>query len=465
MKKNILFLYTFIVSCFLHTSCNKEDKFLSAKPNIALLVPSKLEDYQLLLYRETLFNQANTPGLGTVTTDEYYVTPQWWASCPIFERNAYVFGKGYIYETTLNINDWNLPYQHIYYTNTVLESIEKLDIQPNEQAQFNQVKGQALFFRALAFYNLVQTFALPYDSATAAQNPGVPLKLTSDLNINAPRSSIQQSYDQILTDLTAAVSLLPTTTQFPTQPSKVAANALLARIYLSIRNYTKALQYADATLALKSNLTDYNTLAPTNTYLSVNYLEEDIFQSHMITRSMSGFAGGTMMDSILYSLYDNPNDLRKSVCYRINSGRIEWRGTYAKASASKYSGLATNEMYLIRAECRARAGNTSGAMSDLNTLLRTRWKKNGTISTYVDQSVSTSLDALQLILKERRKELVFRGLRWTDIRRLNQEAGFQTTLTRIFQGVTYTLPPGDPRFAMPIPEQEIQLTGIVQNQR
>jgi hypothetical protein len=122
-------------------------------------------------------------------------------------------------------------------------------------------------------------------------------------------------------------------------------------------------------------------------------------------------------------------------------------------------------MYLIRAECLARDGNITGAMADVNTLLRSRWKKNGTVSTYVDKTVSNSSAALALILRERRKELPFRGLRWTDIRRLNLEPGFQTTLSRTLNGVTYTLPPGDPRFAFSIPTVEIQLGGIQQNQR
>lgn len=463
MKKSVCF-YLLLFSFGMLSSCNKEDAFLDAKPNISLVVPSNLDDYQKLLYNEGVFNTAVDPAMGSITAEEYYVTPAFWAGRPILDRNLYVFGSGYVYESWPLFTDWELSYKQVYYSNIVLDGIDKLEITNDYQTQYKTVKGQALFFRARAFYNLVQTFALPFDSTNFSTMLGIPLRLTSDFNVVVQRSTIQQTYDRILGDLLVAVELLPVSTTYPTQPSKTAANALLARIYLAMRNYAKALQYSDITLSFKSDLIDYNTLSPTNTNLSATYLKEDIFQASLLSGIFT-FSGSTTVDTNLLKLYDDPNDLRRTVCYRTNGSNVEFRGTYGLGTSSKYSGLATDEMYLIRAECLARQGNVSGAMADVNTLLRTRWKKNGTSSTYVDKTASSTAVALSLILKERRKELPFRGLRWTDIRRLNLDPGFQTTLTRVMNGVTYILPPGDPRFAMPIPLTEIQLSGIQQNDR
>jgi hypothetical protein len=57
-----------------------------------------------------------------------------------------------------------------------------------------------------------------------------------------------------------------------------------------------------------------------------------------------------------------------------------------------------------------------------------------------------------------------RGLRWMDIKRLNKD-GAKITLTRNVEGNTYTLPPNDLRYALPIPEEVISLTGMPQNIR
>jgi hypothetical protein len=99
-------------------------------------------------------------------------------------------------------------------------------------------------------------------------------------------------------------------------------------------------------------------------------------------------------------------------------------------------------------------------MTDLNTLLRKRWKSG----TFADRTASSDADALNLILIERRKELVFRGLRWSDLRRLNLD-GANITLTRKISGINYTLSPNDSRWVFLIPAQEINQSGIPQNPR
>lgn len=121
---------------------------------------------------------------------------------------------------------------------------------------------------------------------------------------------------------------------------------------------------------------------------------------------------------------------------------------------------------MIRAECKARAEDVGGAMSDLNTLMRNRWDKN---VTYVPFVAVNALDALKQVLNERRKELVFRGLRFADLRRLNSDSRFATTLTRklTIGGLeqTYSLPPNDPRYTLLIPELVMQSTNMIQNPR
>src|SRR3546814_20049653 len=110
-------------------------------------------------------------------------------------------------------------------------------------------------------------------------------------------------------------------------------------------------------------------------------------------------------------------------------GTMYFRGSYHQSSVP-FSGLATDEVYLIRAECYARTGNVAAAMEDVNTLLEKRWKAG----TFFPFSAQTAEEALSFILKERRKELVLSSMRWSGLRRLNQDAGFSAILIRKLKG-------------------------------
>ncbi|HVK46647.1 MAG TPA: RagB/SusD family nutrient uptake outer membrane protein, partial [Pseudobacter sp.] len=163
------------------------------------------------------------------------------------------------------------------------------------------------------------------------------------------------------------------------------------------------------------------------------------------------------------------DDLRKQLYVKENmdvpvpSGTYRFVGNYegAVASSALFNGLAVDELYLVRAEAEARKGNTSAALKAINDLLVTRWEAG----TYTDMTATDANDALGKILPERRKELLMRGLRWTDLRRLNQETRFAETLTRTVAGATYTLPPNDARYTLLIPQEVITNSSLPQNVR
>jgi hypothetical protein len=99
-------------------------------------------------------------------------------------------------------------------------------------------------------------------------------------------------------------------------------------------------------------------------------------------------------------------------------------------------------------------------LQDVNILLVNRFK-TGTFQPY---SAASSQEALQLVIAERKKELVFRGLRFTDLRRLNKE-GAGIWLNRVVNGIVFQLPPNDLRYTLPIPNDAIAGSKIVQNPR
>lgn len=447
----------FFLTIFFLQSCSKK-KFLEAKPNSDIVVPTTLDEMQALLEYDNVMSE--TPVLGEVSSDNYYLNYTFWEGLNSTEKNSYTWQKE-IYNGEGSIGDWNLPYQQIFYANVVLEGLAKLDKNNNEQ-QWNKIKGSALFIRAYAFYNLAQIFSPAFGDNSANGNLGLPLRTTANINDIYKRATVKQTYDLILDDLTKAASLLPTNIEKNrNRPNKPAAFAMLARVYLSMRDYENARLYADSCLGLYNALIDYNSLSKLSPLPFQPDNAETLYQSKLLSTNivLRAYNRNSIIDSTLFNSYST-NDLRAdSIFYTINSsGYPNIKGSY-NGSVFLFSGLATDEVYLIRAECQAKSGFTTEALNDLNTLLIKRWDTG----TYVPYIASSAEEARTIILNERRKELAFRGLRWTDIRRLNIE-GANISLKRILNQ-EYHLPYNNNRFILPIPPDVIALSGIEQNPR
>ncbi len=443
MKIRSALLY--LVSLISMWGCKKA--FLDKLPSTALVVPSTLSDYQELLDNTAVMGW--TPVLGDISSDNFYLPYTFWQTIDTRERNAYVWASD-LYEGQGLVDDWDAPYQQVFYANIVLEGLSAIPVTTLNQMTWQQEQGSALFIRAYAFFNVAQLFAPPYNSSTAAADLGIPLRLHSDVTAPSIRASVAATYQQIIGDLQLARTLLPPTvpSQNLNRPSQPAALALLARVYLSIRNYDLAGRYADSALQLYDSLMDYNTLNAQSRFPFSRLNPETIYQSNILSYTQCLAAIGypsTIIDSTLYSSYST-QDLRRSLFYKLNtSGQPNLNGSYAQV-VWPFTGLATDELYLIRAECAARIGNTTAALADLNTLLRHRY----VTGSFIPITVTDPAQALDTILIERRKELAFRGLRWSDLRRLNQE-GHNITLTRLLNSTSYQLPPNSPLYTLPIP--------------
>lgn len=431
------------------TSCKKQ---LDEKSSSALQVPSSAADFQALMDNTTRLSQV-WPYAGIAGSDEALVSTAGWTSTSLTERNAYLWERNVFND--LPRNDWSLPYSAIFYANVVLEGVSRYG---QNTAEWNQIKAQAAFFRGYAYYQLSQQFCKPYDPGTAGADPGLVLRGSSDLNERSVRSTVAQTYDRIIGDLRTALPFLPLTALVKTRPNKAAAYAMLARTYLSMGSYDQAGAYADSSLRLQAGLIDYNTIVPGPGQPFTRFNEEVLLHTISVPVNLL-LPPRLTVDTNLYASYED-EDLRKSLFFKPAAGtnRFSFNGSY-DGSVNLFNGPATDEMYLIRAEASARSGKISAALDDLNTLRINRYRK----ASYTPLTGLTQAQALSLVLLERRKELLLRGLRWTDLRRLNREPALAVTLKKIINGKTYELPPGDPRYTWPIPEQVISDTGIAQN--
>lgn len=462
MKKNTINLINIIfisLTITMITSCKKD--FLDAKPSTSLVQPHTIADFQQLLNNTDVFNQ--TGSLPIAASDEYiipdYATYQ--SLVQLTTKNSYTWQKD-LYGGQGNVLDWNIPYSAVFYANNVLDGLPKSD--GIGTSEWNRTKGWALFARAFAFYDLARNFCKAYDNSTASSSLGIPLRLKAGIDQLLPRSTLQQTYDQILTDLQQASRLLPNnlSLDFRNQPSKAAVYALSSRIYLSMRQYSKAEAYADSCLDLNSKLIDYNSVSKTASTPFSYSNDESIYysvQTADLTEVISSTLGRYSITADLLNLYDI-NDLRRVIYFgKAANGSTLRKRTYSGRSLI-YTGLATDEIYLIKAECAARRSDIQTTLKYLNDLLTKRY----VTGSFVPLTASNSANALILVLTERQKELIRRGLRWSDLKRFNQD-GANITLTRFLNGQTYTLPPNDPRYLFPIPNDEISYSGIEQNPR
>jgi hypothetical protein len=433
--------------------CNKE--WLDIKPIDSQVVPITIADAQALLDNSNALNGLYP--IAEMSTGDYELTDPTILSLPVVAwRNAYIW-KSDIWEGQI-AQDWINFYNNVFIANVALETLDKLEASSGNSANFRDSKGQGLFVRAFASYNLASLYAKPYQLNGNNLELGIPLRLSADINEPSVRSTVAQTYGQIIQDLKASVTLLPITQPNNIRPSKAAAYGMLARVLLIMGDYTNAELYADSCLKLKSSLIDFNSLSLTSTTpISTNNIESIYYVGMSNIANLR--AGNIIIPNSIYQMYDS-NDLRKDVYFYVLNGILTRKGSYSGFSIC-YGGIAIDEQYLIRAEARARQGKITEAMIDLNFLLINRYKTG----TFTPLTATNADDALVKILRERRKELIYRGLRWTDLRRLNQDTKFAVTLSRTYNNVTYTLPPNDKRYTFAIPDIEIQKYGMPQNDR
>ena len=444
-----------ILLAILQSGCKK---YLDEKSDSSLIIPSTVENLQALLDDATIMNYG-TAAFGAASADDYFLEDDMYLSKNAFQQHVYTW-QPYEYRF---LNDWSLAYSAIYNANMCLERIDGIQPTAAQQVQWSTIKGSALFYRAYYFLELSWLFSKAYDETTAATDKGIVLRTGTDFNEAAVRSSVKTCYDKILEDAKEAVQYLPVQQNNTTRPSRCAAYGLLARTYLSMRQYDSAGHYANLALQLQDGLMDYNdpSVVDLNAFFPFKRKNvETIFYSSMNYFSMQlyhSLFGGARVDTTLYQLYDN-DDLRKQAYFNAAGNYQQFKGNYA-ADYGLFSGIAVDELLLTRAECAAHDGDIDLALTDINRLLINRY----VTGTFVPVIAATRQELLPVILQERRKELLNRGsLRWMDIKRLNKEGG-GITLKRRAGRTEYSLLTGDPYYALPIPTDVIETSGIEQN--
>lgn len=434
------------------------EKFVDIEPK-GQLIPSTLADFRMILDQVQKMNFTGSVS-ELAAGDLYHNDLDFQSITNAFEKNAYTWSKD-IYLPNDQATDWNVPYSRIYNANVILEGLE--DISGGSETEKNTIKGEALFQRGMALYEVATLYAPLYEAATAATLKGVPIRTASNVFAISKRPTLQETYDQVLKDVELAATLLPAQAKFKSRSSKAAAYGLLARIYVGMSRYDKALENALKQLDIQDGLMDYNDL-DRFAYPRFPTMNEEVLMHLTIPNFAYSFDYKFPVTEAFYNLYD-AKDLRKTFFFDVEDPgtgvlTVTFGGNYGGAW-SRFTGLATDETYLIAAECYARNGDYTKSLFYLNSLLEKRYVKG----TYTPLVSTDETEILKKIILERRKELVARNIRWTDLKRFNRDARFAQTLQRTVAGQTLELPPNDPRYVFPIPQTVIAATGMDQNPR
>lgn len=459
MKINTITLSALLGIMILINACSKG--WLDEKPSKALVVPETLKDLQAILDNNIVFN-GGFSYLGFSSTDYIYYSEDDLGSILDVDREMYTWSKELNLEN-IQLDDWVFFYRMIGTANLVLEGLDKF----SSSKEVKEIQGQARFFRGMAYYYLTQAYCKPYLKETVNKEAGIPIRLKADVSHLEKRSTLQQAYDQILSDLTYASNTLAYDANYTTRASKTAALAMLAKVNLVMGQFNDAKKYADSVLMVKPALIDFNNqnLVSHDLEYKFPYLgngnPEIIFFAQGFTGNQYSMLGNYMQVSpSFYNSYSD-KDRRKEFFFTESAGRMNFVGSYS-GNYMMFQGISTNEMYFIRSECNARLNNIPAAQDDLNLILKNRYLTGE--APIIAENNKTNL--LKIIFSERTKEFPrFSNIWWEDLRRLNLEPEFQRTLHRNVNGKEYTLPPNDPRYIFPIPNKEIMLSGIEQNQR
>jgi hypothetical protein len=462
-------IFILLIVCTVHPGCKRD---LELAPADALLTSEALSTMQGIQsalngtyakLRDVDYYGRSMLVYGDLSSNNVYLARN--------NTNRYILTYQRNYSASdINIRDtWNDIYNAVSRANNILNNVDKVTA---TQAERDLAKGQALFLRALCYFDLVRLFAKPYNQGMGTQM-GVPVVTVSDVKNNPSRNTVAEVYDLIINDLVNAKTLLqPTTEAVKFTASRFAASALLSRVYLYKGDYARAITEASVVTGASYILVPASALPA---FYSTAGSNEEIFTLKFATTESLGSDnignmylkpgyGDIRVSPDLVAFFDIVNDLRyKSFISPFSTSPTEFQNNKFRSQdglPGLYSPkiLRLGEILLNRSEAYAKSSQPLLALPDLNLVRRARGLS--------DLSGLQGQRLIDSILVERRRELMFEGHQFFDLTRnglplartyCNQPAQVNTP--------NCTLPAADPKMIAPIPQSEIDANPGMKDQQ
>lgn len=394
-------------------------------------------------------------------------------------------------------NLWEAIYAAVNRVNIFLDGMEanKTKILGSNiltQAEFDQFKGEALALRGMAYFHLIQLYAQPYKKGP--QNWGAVLRLTaqkSSADNSKARATLQETYDQILSDLNTAEGLLPTIAagtangaDFVTRMHKNTVVALKTRAYLHMEKWAEVITEANKIVSAGAPFTSPSgvayQLSATFGGIFTNYTSSEA----ILSMPMSGAElPGTQNGLAHYFSGSKTNYTIGNNEYPVNEQSILWTSPiFAATDARKQQTIiipvgATNpvnylfitkyqtfphtdwapvmryaEVLLNLAEAEARAnGVNARAVALLNAVYL---RSNAGATPYVAGDFANADAFVNRLLLERNIEFLGEGIR-------NMDTGRRLAAHAAKPGVN-AVGPDAPNYVWPIPQTELNTNQLIQ---
>jgi tetratricopeptide (TPR) repeat protein len=366
---------------------------------------------------------------------------------------------------TLNNADERAYYNSYKTINTSNLLIENLNAATEgTPAQKAELIAQAKVLRSISYYILSNYYADTYEEANASTKKSVPLITSANIEAPYTQVTIKEIYDFMLKDIEDAIPSLKATSATPLHPNLGAAYALKARIYLTMGDYSNALAAANEALKINDKLFDWTSYYDT--------YKTRIEQVGVYNNNPSPM-GFDFVENYYFRHGLSSNPGRGSSILEDRAARFEtgdamfaskWKkrtvgaDTYYTSITTGYfnhGGLTTTEVYLIKAECLARLNQVPAALTSLDAVrIKRIFKQN-----YLPSVATTTIQAVKLIQRTKSNDLILGIVPFADMRRLNKDSNYATTLTKKVGAQTLTLAPGSTMWTMPFPAGAIKNPG------
>lgn len=429
MRKITTFLALAVIS-FTSISC---DRFLDIQPE-GKVIPTTVEDYRKVL-TSAYSKYPSHRSLLALRTDEVNIDEN--TSDFISYREIAMWKDSNTDQATTEF-PWVSFYSVVFYLNQIINEGSKTMAESPEK---QQILAEAYALRAYTYFDMVNLYGKPYNSATASTDRGVPVTLDIDLEQVLKPSTVQAVYDQIHADMAKAEGMMVEQKQASGvnyRFSKVSLLALQARTALYQGDWNKALNYAEQALAIKGDISNLNTVstAPNHFASPESILALDnAFNSSVQNLSFAS--------TELLSKYNSSTDKRFKLYFEKNGSKYK----VIKGGSSDFRvSFRTSELYFIKSEALLKQNKLDEAKEALLKVVKNRYTADGYTEIQDQVNPMNSAELMSFILDERSREFALEGQRWFDLRRADQKK-----ISHTVNGQEYILQQNDPRYTIEYP--------------